>query len=313
MTTPRTGTGIALALVCLVILSTMPIISNSRPAAFGALGFAFFLSVWQTVFATPVYWFERRRAGPAATPAQARPRRAMLVLAMTSLMFAGSTYLYVLGVEKAGAANAAIAMQAYPVFAIALETLFLGRRKNAVELAFTGLLVAALYYLGTGGTGRLDGLSVWFLVALAVPFLWSIAHIIIKEELARTPITPAQVTFMRVSLSTLALGALMLVIDPGALVEAALRPDFQLFAALMGLVYYLELVVWFYAVRHIDVSLASSITTPWPAFTMVLAALVLGDRIETYQIVTFVVVAACIYGLTWAGLRKARRSELLQQ
>ena len=111
----------------------------------------------------------------------------------------------------------------------------------------------------------------------------------------------------------LMLGALMLVIDPGALMDAALRPDFQVFAALMGLVYYLELVVWFYAVRHIDVSLASSITTPWPAFTMVLAALVLGDRIEPYQIVTFVVVAACIYGLTWAGLRKARRSELLQQ
>ena len=45
---------------------------------------------------------------------------------------------------------------------------------------------------------------------------------------------------------------------------------------ILGLVYYLELIFWFYAVRHIDVSVASSITVPWPALTMVLAVLVLG-------------------------------------
>jgi drug/metabolite transporter (DMT)-like permease len=73
----------------------------------------------------------------------------------------------------------------------------------------------------------------------------------------------------------------------------------------MGLVYFLELIVWFYAVRHIDVSLASSITTPWPALTMMLAVLFLGDAIEIYQIVTLLVVVACIYGLTLAGIRKS--------
>ncbi len=73
----------------------------------------------------------------------------------------------------------------------------------------------------------------------------------------------------------------------------------------MGLVYFLELIVWFYAVRHIDVSLASSITTPWPALTMMLAVPFLGDAIETYQIVTLLIVVACIYGLTLAGIRKA--------
>ena len=75
----------------------------------------------------------------------------------------------------------------------------------------------------------------------------------------------------------------------------------------MGLVYYLELIVWFHAVRHIDVSLASSITTPWPVVTMALAVLFLGDRIETYQIIAFVIVCASIYGLLIAGLRKAGR------
>ena len=78
---------------------------------------------------------------------------------------------------------------------------------------------------------------------------------------------------------------------------------FQTMSAVMGLVYFLELIVWFYAVRHIDVSLASSITTPWPALTMVLAVAFLGDAIETYQIVALLIVVACIYGLTLAGVQ----------
>ena len=57
------------------------------------------------------------------------------------------------------------------------------------------------------------------------------------------------------------------------------------------------------AARHIDISLASSITTPWPALTMVLAVIFLGDRVEPYQIGAFIVVGLCIYGLTFLGTR----------
>lgn len=126
---------------------------------------------------------------------------------------------------------------------------------------------------------------------------------IIKEELANTPITPAQVTFFRVAISSLFLAAVLPVALPSGLLTG-LGALLQPMSAIMGLVYFLELIVWFYAVRHIDVSLASSITTPWPALTMVLAVPFLGDRVETFQIVALTVVVACIYGLTLAGLRK---------
>lgn len=304
--------GIALSLVCLVLLGMMPVISNLRPAAIGALQFAFALSVWQVVFALPLFLFELRGPDKGVFGAQlaGRGRRRMLVVALlTGAMFGLSTYLYVLGVQEAGAANAAIAIQAYPLFAILLETLFLRRRKNALEMGLTALLLAALYYLGTAGTLRLSGLSVWFLVALCVPLLWSIAHILIKEELNRTAVTPAQVTFFRVAISTLFLLAVLLVVSPSELITIASDAVFQTMSALMGFVYFLELIVWFHAVRHIDVSLASSITTPWPALTMLLAVFFLGDTIEPYQIGALVIVVGCIYGLTLASLRKesARR------
>ena len=307
-----TRTGIAFALMCLILLAVMPVISNARPDGFSPLSFAFFLSVWQLFFALPLFgWEMRGRDRGIFSPGVALQvrHRVLLVSVLTGMIFGLSTFLYVLAVKNAGAASAAIAIQAYPLFAILWERLFLKRRKSLVELALTGLLIAALYFLGTGGTGRILGLSGWFLAALGVPFLWSIAHVIIKEELGRTPITPVQVTMFRVAVSAVFLGGLLAVIEPQAFLAVAMRPDFQLFSMLMGLVYYLELLLWFNAVRYIDVSFASTITTPWPAFTMVLAVIVLGDRIEAYQIGAFAVVVLCINGLMLASLQKTRGTQ----
>ncbi len=311
MTTPRMPTGIALSFVCLGLLGVMPIISNSRPGGFDALGFAFLLSAWQVVFAVPLLAWGLRKPDKGIFGAWLAPRarrRTLAVALLTGAMFGLSTYLYVLGVERAGAVSAAIAIQAYPLFAILWETVFLKRRKTPVELLLTAALVGALYFLGTGGTGRIDGISPWFLLALGVPFLWSVAHVIIKEELGRTPVTPAQVTFFRVLISTVFLGGVVAVVAPSNFAATLLRVDFQVFGAVMGFVYYLELIAWFHAVRHVDVSLASSITTPWPALTMALAAAFLGDRIEPHQIVAFLIVAASIYGLLVASLHKQKRA-----
>ncbi|MBO9460721.1 EamA family transporter [Labrenzia sp. R5_0] len=305
---PSTGKGIALSLISLILLGLMPIISNLRAADVGALSFAFALSVWQVVFAAPLFVGELRNGtkGIFGLDLSRRERGRMILVALfTGTLFGLSTYLYVLGVEKAGAANAAIAIQAYPLFAILWESLFLKRRKTAVELALTTVLICSLYYLGTGGTFMMSGLSPWFLVSLGVPLLWSIAHVIIKEELSNTPITPAQVTFFRVAISTLFLLVILAVVVPAG-IPLGVGAIFQTMSAIMGLVYFLELIVWFYAVRHIDVSLASSITTPWPALTMVLAVPFLGDDIAPYQVLALMIVVACIYGLTLASLRKGR-------
>jgi len=307
--TPKPIVGVLQAFVCLCLLGVMPIVSNGRPDGFPALSFAVFLSVWQLVCALPLFLrdfcgTEKGIFGKSLAPR--RRWRSFAVTVVTGILFGLATYLYVLGVERAGAVSAAIAIQAYPLFAILWETIFLKRRKTLVEFVFTAVLVLTLYYLGTGGTWWIEGLSVWFLAALGVPFLWSIAHVIIKEELSNTPITPAQVTFFRVLVSLVFLGGLAVAIDPAVLLRDVVRWDFQIFALAMGAVYYLELIVWFHAMRHIDVSLASSITTPWPALTMVLAAVFLGETVSAYQIVAFCVVVACIYGLSAASIRQAR-------
>ena len=80
---------------------------------------------------------------------------------------------------------------------------------------------------------------------------------------------------------------------------------FQRAAFVMGVAYYLELILWFYAMRHIDVSVGSSVTVPAPAVTMLISIVVLGETVQTYQIVAMCVIALGMYGLLLAGRRTA--------
>ncbi|WP_296327227.1 DMT family transporter [Reyranella sp.] len=284
----------------------MPIISASRPGDFDALAFALFLSLWQLVFSLPALLLEKRMtaAGKPAAPGAGLKARAVVVA--TGMIFGFSTYLYVLAVEKAGAISFAIAVQAYPLFAILWETMFLGRRKSVTELSCTGVLIATMYFLGTGGTWRIEGMTIWFLLALSVPFLWSVAHVILKEVLNKTPVTPNQVVFSRVLVSSLFLGVCLLVTaGPDTIIAAATDLRFQSAALLMGFVYYLELIVWFHAATYIDVSLASSVTVPAPLVTTFLALLLLGETAESYQLIALAIVVVSLLGLIAAGHRKA--------
>jgi len=85
--------------------------------------------------------------------------------------------------------------------------------------------------------------------------------------------------------------------------------DYQLYALLMGAVYYIELVNWFYAVKHIDVSVASSITTPNPVITMILAIFFLQEMIQIYQIIAMIIVFLSLYGLLYFGRRKTVKNK----
>ena len=306
--TPRPSTGICLALVCLFILGTLPVVSNSRPPGTSALAFAFFLSVWQLIFSLPLFIRELtsgRRGIFGMEGGLGKRGRATAVAIVTGIMFGLATWCYVLSMEKAGAVSAAIAIQTYPLFAILVEMALIRQGKSLTELALTTGLVLDLYYLGTGGTWQFNGISVWFLAALGVPLLWSIAHVLIREELTTTPITPAQVTFFRVLLSAVFLGTALAVSGEGTAFRW-FNPEVMPYAAAMGCLYYLELLLWFYAVSHIHVSLASAVTTPWPAVTMVLAAIFLGDRIQGYQVVAFLIAAGCVGALLAAGAAQNR-------
>ena len=117
-----------------------------------------------------------------------------------------------------------------------------------------------------------------------IPLIWSIAHILLRQVLTTTATTPNQVTISRLLVSGVFLLIFLFAVgSPGSLAAAFAAPDFQKAAIILGIAYYLELILWFYAMRHIDVSLASSVTVPAPAVTMLLTVVFLGGDVAAYR------------------------------
>lgn len=283
----------------------MPILSNARPAELGGLTFTIWLTFWQLVASLPLFAIERAGAKKRAkTDAPKLTTKAIAIALLTGAMFGLSTWMYVVAAEKAGPVNMIIALQAYPLFAMIIEAAFLGKRKTAAEIGFTLLMIAAIVYLTTEGTFRVSEISWWSAFALGIPMLWAIAHILIRQVLVSAQVTPNQITVSRLVISGVFLLALYGVsVADGTLTAALTDLSFQRAAIVMGLAYYVELILWFNAVRHIDVSLASSITVPAPAVTMLIAVAILGEAVETYQVLAMIVVFVAMYGLLLAGRR----------
>ncbi len=307
MSASRT-TGILFAGGCLLILGVMPLMSNARPAGSDGLAFTIWVTFWQFLASLPLLLWEQSRARKAQVQKRPLGLRAIMVALITSGMFGLSTYMYVIAAEKAGAVNMIITLQAYPLIALLAEALFLGHRKSAAEIGFTCLVVLALAYLVTGGTFAAANISGWTLFTLVIPVLWTLAHMMLKPVLSALAVSPSHVTASRLFLSGLfLLAAQMILVGPGALIAVTSDPQFMVTAAGLGFAYYVELLFWFYAMRHIDVSLASSITVPAPAITMLVTALWLGQPVHFYQIAAMVLATLGIYGLILSGHRREVR------
>ncbi|MFX0077140.1 MAG: EamA family transporter, partial [Candidatus Hermodarchaeota archaeon] len=254
---PNRTIGVLLSFISLFLLGILPIISISRPMTLNVLNFAFFLSLWELICSLPLFFMELRKKNSGIfqkTLSLESRKKTFLVMGVTGVIFSASTFLYVLAFETAGTITAAIAIQTYPLFSILMEFLFFKKKKKVAEILFTLIMIIGIYYLGTEGTWLVIGFSPWFALALTVPLLWSVAHVTIKNTLDTSPITPNQVTFFRVIMSSVILFFINLIFyGPNNLFYGLFNVEFQIFGFLMGLVYYLELVNWFYAIKHVEV------------------------------------------------------------
>ncbi len=301
--------GIQLSLLCLLILGVLPIIATVRTNDGSAITFSFWLSFWQLAFATPVYLFQRKQAQLSDAPEQNLRRLSKIqtwaLVVLTGILFSAATFAYVLGVDQTGPVTFAVAIQAYPFFALLWEALFLRRRKSIREMTFILAIAISMVYLGTQGTWQLSTVTRGFWIALMVPLLWSIAHVIIKEMMNASAITPSEIILTRVLVATLLLGIACLFNQGfGGFLTNGMTYKFQMVALLMGFAYYLELLSWFSAVKHIDVSIGASITAPAPAVTVLVAVVFLRQELHSYQTVALLLVLGSVIGLIRYGRKE---------
>jgi drug/metabolite transporter (DMT)-like permease len=289
--------GVGYALICLLILGVMPILADLRPIGTDALLFTLAVTLWQLASAMPLLVIERSQRKQPTGPMAKPDSKTLLIALLTGSMFGLSTWMYVVAAEKIGPVNFIVLLQAYPLIALVLEAWLTGARKPAREWGFTVLIVAAIVYLMTEGTFQLSQVSAWSALALGVPVLWALAHVLLRPVLVKTAITPNQVTVTRLVISAVFLVLVQTAVGGSAGFASLSASQIWLAALPLGVAYYLELLFWFYAMRHIDVALGSSIMVPAPAITMLLTVFLLGGTVAAWQVGAVIIVIVGLFGL----------------
>ena len=251
------------------------------------------LLAWRFVLGSALVWgfvFLSRRPLPARS-------RVPALLGLGAL-YASNSVAYMLGLDRISASLASIVFFSYPAVTVLLSRIWIGepltsRRIQALLLASLGCTLT----VGTGlGSGNAIGLG---LILLAVALL---AAFIVKSHGVLEGVPPVSGT--ATVITTTGLIICVAAIATGGLgVPLAPRPLILLGA--IGLVSTaIPITLFVIAIQWIGPARAAIFSTVEPAFTLTLAAFVLGDRLSSVQWLGAVLILA---GVIWLRLERRPR------
>lgn len=244
---------------------------------------------WRFLLAAPIIWLIlgglKRNNEEAGTPDKALPRPQLLLMGLLFAFTAGSAFL---ALDRIPASTFTIIIYTYPAM-VALMSLFLGERLSArgwVALALT--LVGVALTAPDFSSGFDDAAGVFFTLLNAVTYA---VYIVISGRLLRGHRALARAGAWSISGAALAAGAL-------ALFDGLPIPNtLAAWGGLLGLAVCCTVVanLAFYAgMQRLGAARASILSTVEPVMTLILAGLVLGERLEAQQVVGAALILASV-------------------
>jgi drug/metabolite transporter (DMT)-like permease len=254
------------------------------------------LAIEVAVGAAAVWLAVLLRGGPA--PAAQRWRYARLGLLEPALTFA----LFDVGIDRTGAADAAVLVAAQSVFAVALSWLLLRERATArvgvaVALGFVGVVVVGSDGSGHGATVLGD---VLVLASSAAAALTAVGARRIGTDGGADAVTVTAWQLLAAAIAgapalgvaALAGGSMLGTADPAHLLAA-------IATGLLGSA--VPFLLYNTAIRELNVSVAAIILNLIPVFGAGLAVVLLGSRLSPIQVVGAAAIVVATFGVTDAG------------
>ncbi len=264
--------GTLLALLGMTVYGIEPVIINANPSA--PIGFAALSATVASLILWPAMIYTGGTAEIRENPSQLW-KGALVGLFGTALAYTAYSY----GARMSTAVNAAIITRSEVLWSIVLSWSILRERINGRFLGSVFLILTGLMVLITGG-GKVKP-HPGDLLLLLVPLFWQIGHVIAK----RLPYGPLTIATLRNTF-----GALLLA--PAAL-AGGMEPT--RFALLEGLMIALGQVIWYGAIKRINLSKATAIITPAPVVAMVLS-ITSGEKLTALSVLSFILVSAGTLG-----------------
>ncbi|NJE02977.1 DMT family transporter [Thermococcus sp. MV11] len=265
--------GTVLALIGTFIYGIEPVVIKSNPT--NPVGFAALSAlIASLVLWTAALWdggIRELRDDPSGI------KRAFLV----GLFGTALAYLaYSFGTRMSTAINAALLTRSEVLWSFLLSWLFLGERITARLIGYALFLLVGLSLVITQGrpVQPMPGDA----LLLLVPLFWQMGHVMAKG----LPYRPTIIAALRNTFGFLLLLPL----------AAATGMEPSPFIVVEGLVIAFGQLVWYRAIKLINLSKATAIITPAPAVAMA-AGVLLGEPLTVYHLVGFVLITAGTLGV----------------
>jgi len=262
----REALGTALALIGMFIYGLEPVVIKSNPsnpisfAAFSALVAAILL--W-----TSLLW--RGDWREVLTCGDGLKKASLVGLFGTALAYLA----YSFGAQMSTAINAALITRSEVLFSFLLSWVFLGERITRRLVGYSLFVLTGLVLVIT--QGRALELHLGDFLLLLVPLFWQLGHVIAK----RLPYGPTTIAALRNTFGFLFLLPL----------AAATGVEFSSWVIVEGLIIALGQLIWYRAIKLINLSKATAIITPAPAVAIGIGVL-LGESFTPYHAVGFVLI-----------------------
>ncbi|MBS7267580.1 MAG: DMT family transporter [Candidatus Freyarchaeota archaeon] len=214
-----------------------------------------------------------------------------------------SSILFFIGSTMTSGINASILLQTEPIFSIILSFFLLGELIRKKQIAATLLVLCGTIIVLYNGVLSINAGDI---LILLTPLAWQIGHVYARKTFEKTN------TFIVAAGRVLYGGVLLFLLS--------LNPSFRQYQLLtdvgiillflfQGIIVYIgSILVWYEAIKRINLSKATAIIAPYPVFSVILAWIFPGEKVSIYQLAGLAIIIAGIILLSRIRSEKREKS-----
>ncbi|MDK2854005.1 MAG: hypothetical protein PWQ92_899 [Thermococcaceae archaeon] len=258
--------GTLLAFLGMFLYGIEPVVIKANPT--NPLSFAAFSALIASLILWPIVLLTSRWKEVKENP-QYIPRAFLVGVFGTALAYIAYSY----GARLSTAINASLITRAEVLFSFVLAYVFLREKIAKGQIFWSLSILVGLFLVITQGKAIVPRKG--DLLLLLVPLFWQSGHVIAKK----LPYNPFLIAAFRNTFGGI---LLLLLAFPSGL-------EFSKLAVAEGIILSFGQVIWYLAIKRINLSKATAIITPAPAVAIGVATL-LGEEFTVYHLVGFVLI-----------------------
>lgn len=190
------------------------------------------------------------------------------------------------------------------IYSILLSYVLLRERITGEQILLTVLSFLGIVLILTGGV--VTTINIGDVLFLVAPLFYQLAHVVAKGVLRK--VDPLVVVMYRLLIAGLALVLVSIALGQNPLPEISGNSQGMLVAFYASLSFSLGNSLWYFGVKHINLSKATSIMIAYPLVSAILAVIMIGETLSPVKIIGASLVFASTYMLS--RVRSISREEV---